>query len=494
MSDENTYQPARTEDGTTDTEQVLREANAEANEKLREKGSVMIGFVHPEEAVLPTFMLSVLFSFMHDRASGAGVVHGILPHTSGANICRARNRVVEKFLSMDGPDWLFWVDADMAFSPSTLHQLLTVADPETKPMVGALCFSHRPKDGIEQLELDKMSQQMEIFPTIYTMSAEHDGWMLQHSAYPKDRLVPVDGTGSACILIHRSVFEKIRTWMAENNPGEPYVWYREERFGDQRLGEDLTFCALARTVGVQPLIHTAIKVGHVKTTTLDEDQFLEQPKNRGLEGVGRLRHVIVGSGRSGTNYVARLFGALGRAVGHEMRYTPTGEIPIVAMEGDVSWMALPYLERNEQAGVETPEHVVHVVRNPIDVLRSMVGIRLHSDEVHGAYREFLLRESHADDPSDPVEWLADWLHRCEQIADGPAVHVEDLLSVRGVAELLERLGIVDYSDDEIKEAIGKVPDSPNSRTRADLDWDDLPDSKAKRALLDLAKRWGYETP
>jgi hypothetical protein len=82
----------------------------------------------------------------------------------------------------------------------------------------------------------------------------------------------VGGTGSACLLIHRSVFENVAELMG---PDHPLPWYQDVIIDNKDWGEDLIFCLRARATGASVWIHTGVKVGHRKSWTIDEGAFIK---------------------------------------------------------------------------------------------------------------------------------------------------------------------------------------------------------------------------
>jgi hypothetical protein len=177
---------------------------------------------------------------------------------------RGRTLTVEQFLRERDAEWLFWVDADMGFAPDTVERLLAVADPVERPIVGALCFA------LKETTTDGLGgYRTEPRPTILDWRDDGEKAGFQgRSWYPVNELVKCAGTGSACILIHRSVFERIA---AEHGP----VWYdriKNPSTGDL-ISEDLSFCVRAGLAGFPVYVHTGVRTTHQKTLWLGEPDW-----------------------------------------------------------------------------------------------------------------------------------------------------------------------------------------------------------------------------
>lgn len=172
----------------------------------------------------------------------------------------ARNTIAARVVSSD-VDWLLWVDTDMGFEPESLYRLLVAADPVERPVVGGLCFVQR------QYAFDGMNGfRTRPLPTIFDWR-EDDSGVPQFASvplYPVNALVRSAATGSAFVLIHRSVFERI----AEvHGP----TWYDRTPGADGKLlGEDISFCVRAATVGVPMHVHTGVRTSHFKSRWLSE--------------------------------------------------------------------------------------------------------------------------------------------------------------------------------------------------------------------------------
>jgi GT2 family glycosyltransferase len=161
-----------------------------------------------------------------------------------------------------------WLDTDMGFQPDLLEQLMAAADPVERPIVGALCFSQR------KLGPDGMGGYYTApTPTIFDWApvSTDDGEVLEgfdlRWGYPSNALVRCDGTGSAAVLIHRSVFERIQ----ERYGAE---WYHRVLASNGPMGEDLSFCMRATALGIPVHVHTGVKATHAKRVWLAEHDYL----------------------------------------------------------------------------------------------------------------------------------------------------------------------------------------------------------------------------
>lgn len=84
--------------------------------------------------------------------------------------------------------------------------------------------------------------------------------------------------------------------------------------------------------------------------------------------------IVTGTGRCGTGYAAKMLTACGLPTGHKDLYNPkvlyAGAPETTAgMPGESSWLAAPDVPVLPQR-----IKVVHIVRDPLEVVRSMVGI------------------------------------------------------------------------------------------------------------------------
>jgi hypothetical protein len=182
-------------------------------------------------------------------------------------LTEARNKAVQTFLAEDDADWLFWIDTDMGFAADTVDRLLEAADPEARPIVGGLCFFNR-----EDRSDDLGGYRTTVVPTVYDwvhVDGQY-GWAVRWN-YSTNTLTRVGGTGAACVLIHRSVFEKVR---AEHGD----VWYDRvpNTSTGSLIGEDLSFCLRAAALGIPIFVHTGVPTTHFKPMWVAEEDYWRQ--------------------------------------------------------------------------------------------------------------------------------------------------------------------------------------------------------------------------
>jgi hypothetical protein len=234
---------------------------------------VAVAYVHPNE-VAASFHESLFALVMHDAGTDRALAHedGKLAFRCNTNgLVAARNAAARAFLD-GGAEWLLWLDTDMGFAPDVLSRLLAAANPIERPIMGALCFSSR------EVGTDGMGGYRTLpRPTIYDWT-QINGAMRFASriTYPVNQLIRCSATGSAAVLIHRSVFERISASSDEHGlPADS--WYDRLPGSDgSLLGEDISFCARAGAVDIPVHVHTGVRTTHLKPMWLGEAQFWAQ--------------------------------------------------------------------------------------------------------------------------------------------------------------------------------------------------------------------------
>jgi len=218
--------------------------------------SVTLGYVHGGTSaaygIRPEFVTSLLSVVLDEKAGD--LVGQVVQASCGALVAVARNMLTAQFLASDS-EWLWQVDTDMAFGPQTLLGLHSVANPYHRPIVSALCHILDDRQG--------------VMPSVYqAMADDGDDTGLQFErlkTVPPGRLLRVAAAGAACLLVHRSAFEKIRA-----DQGDQPVWWNHVTSGPVMMGEDLSFCMRAGAAGVPVYVHAGVQAGHVKPVMIGD--------------------------------------------------------------------------------------------------------------------------------------------------------------------------------------------------------------------------------
>lgn len=230
------------------------------------KDSVAIAYIHQDE-VSTSFMRSLTDLLGYDLANGQHVMSGgyieVRCH-GGDSLPSARNSAVEQFLAGES-EWMMWFDTDMGFAPDTVDRLLMVADESQRPIVGALCFAFKSvaNDGLSGFHNKPI-------PTLYGWSeTEGATGFLSVGTYPINSVIRVAGTGSACILIHRTVFEAVHDKYGS-------TWYNRvpnASNGGSLISEDLSFCLRAGKLNFPIHVATSVKTNHHKSVWVNETMY-----------------------------------------------------------------------------------------------------------------------------------------------------------------------------------------------------------------------------
>lgn len=229
-------------------------------------GQVQIAYCHSSR-VSHSWHNSMMNLLAYDKAVGMNLL-GSAPFEvacSGPHgLVEGRNLAVRHFLDETDHEWLFWVDTDMGFQADALDRLFAVAHPEDRAVIGGLCFA------LKQYESDGYSGfKVKPLPTLFGLARDPEGniGFLNRSVYPPDSLVQVAGTGSAFILIHRSVLEQIRVKHGDH-------WYTPVAYENgQQISEDLSFCWKVGELNRSVFVHTGVKTTHHKELWLGADDY-----------------------------------------------------------------------------------------------------------------------------------------------------------------------------------------------------------------------------
>jgi hypothetical protein len=228
--------------------------------------AVTVAYVH-SNSVSYSWHHSMVEMVGYDMTRQGRIIRGgyIAMRCGAAGLVEARNKTVTEFLASRDADWLLWTDTDMGFPADACERLLEAASPDERPIVGALCFSQR------ETETDHMGGwRCTAVPTIFDwarLETGREGFLVRWD-YPHDTVTRCAGTGSACILVHRSVFTRIKERYGPS-------WYEmaANPTTGQLIGEDLSFCARAGALGIPVHVDTGVAASHMKNVWLAEDDY-----------------------------------------------------------------------------------------------------------------------------------------------------------------------------------------------------------------------------
>lgn len=206
-----------------------------------------------------------------------------------------------------------------------------------------------------------------------------------------------------------------------------------------------------------------------------------------------MKLVITGSARSGTGFICQVLRGVGVTCGHEQVFHPKTRVANWASyQADASWLAVPHLRGIRASGA----YVVHQVRDPIAVLRSLCGLELFSKArpEEDPYLQAMWRFDKAifafDDPlRRAMSYWIRWTMAAHAQAD-VTCRIEDL-DAKVLQELCAEVG-VDVSKRKCAEALASTDSRYNSRSPdTALTWATLPAEPLTELFRSMAVRYGY---
>ena len=176
-------------------------------------------------------------------------------------ITNNRNHIVQKFLARKEFDYLMMIDADI-IPPPNIMKLVDF----NKDIIVPLMF---------------VMQEGKVLP-LYLKQAKDGQLEFTREYLDKQGLVPVDATGTGCIILSRKVLEAVK------HP------FRNEYDSDgiKKLGNDLSFCLRAKKLGFQSWIHLDYVADHHSTASLRDMYYTILQKERVEEEYKKLIRVV----------------------------------------------------------------------------------------------------------------------------------------------------------------------------------------------------------
>lgn len=212
---------------------------------MRSKDRVVVSWCDPGEVdgAFAADMMNVAAARRDRLAQTVRVVGGGL-------LSRTRNQMVTAFMDSTDAAWLWMIDTDHRVPVEAFDLLVAAAHDTAAPVVGALMFGAWPSDG--------------PYPRPIPLAYDHiDGSFLPIRTIEPRRLHRVDGTGTGCLMVHRSVLQRIRD--DADDGVKDWCWFQDGPIGDGRwLSEDLTFCKRVTERGFPIHVHTGAVLPHHK--------------------------------------------------------------------------------------------------------------------------------------------------------------------------------------------------------------------------------------
>lgn len=176
-------------------------------------------------------------------------------------LSKMRNRVVKAFLENTDSDWLLMIDTDEQLNIEVFDMLINTAHDKERPVVSGLVFA--------AFDAHKHPYPKPV-PAIFQDAPEG---FLPLFKYDRNSVFEIDACGTGCVLIHRSVLEKMRE-NADPNQGTDWCWFWDGPIDGNWVSEDLLFSRRIRQLGFPIHVNTAAILPHQKSYWLDERHHL----------------------------------------------------------------------------------------------------------------------------------------------------------------------------------------------------------------------------
>jgi SAM-dependent methyltransferase len=184
------------------------------------------------------------------------------------DVATARNDIIDKLER----DWLFFMDADQTFPPETIERLLSwnvdvisglyfKSPGMPLPHAYEYAYANTKNSGENDYWYMPKSQAVGKYLDRYRteiLAAKEEAMILPAT---REDLIPIDGCGGGCLLVHRRVIEKLE---------KPYFKFTE----GARAGEDFYFCRQIRQAGFDIWLDPGVICGHKQKGFIGAAHFL----------------------------------------------------------------------------------------------------------------------------------------------------------------------------------------------------------------------------
>jgi len=114
------------------------------------------------------------------------------------------------------------------------------------------------------------------------------------------------------------------------------------------------------------------------------NDWIKALKSRQIEMTNKLKYLIIGTGRCGTGYFQKSFNNSGLNCGHENIFNSNDDdkncqqyLKNQIFVAESSWAAAPYID---EPWFSEEIKIIHLIRNPVDVVRSFYELSFFSKE------------------------------------------------------------------------------------------------------------------
>lgn len=182
-------------------------------------------------------------------------------------LSRQRNNMVRQFLDETKSDWLLMIDSDELLSVANFDRLISTAHDKERPVVAGLVFA-------------SFGSPADLYPSpVPSIFQDAPEGFLPLNKYPKNTLLQVDAAGTGCLMVHRSVLERMRE-TADDHQGPNWAWFCDGPINGQWIGEDLLFSRRIRSLGFPIFVDTGVVLPHQKNFWMDERHHDEWLRNQ----------------------------------------------------------------------------------------------------------------------------------------------------------------------------------------------------------------------
>lgn len=185
-----------------------------------------------------------------------------LIRVEGHLLSRQRNELTATYLGVSEAEWLLMLDTDHRFTPQQFDRMCASVHDVSAPVVSGLYFGAFPSG--------------DLYPTAVPIafSLDDNGDYRTLREWQPGRLIEVDAVGGGCLLVHRSVLEKVRDMVGLNE----WSWFADGPANGRWFSEDMVFCQRIRAAGFPIFVQPDVELPHLKQYWLTGAHFAAQAK------------------------------------------------------------------------------------------------------------------------------------------------------------------------------------------------------------------------